>query len=239
VVNYTYDPWGKPTITGDEELAALNPCSYRGYDYDEETGYYYLQSRYYDPLVKRFVSEDDPSMVGVSDNITGNNAFLYCFNCAINYRDTNGFWAEAYSGFRRTNYGFSVNYSSKFLSKTHCLSYAADVIRSYGGWSLRYGNAYKKMGKTRIAKELFAHAILYCIGKGLLASSLRNAVLNTIIKRFAGNTVLKSLTTASQKINYIQYKLGYYLFDHSRVIDVNNNEKWYRLIVFDLIWAVL
>lgn len=95
------------------------------------------------------------------------------------------------------------------------------------------------MGKTRIAKELFAHAILYCIGKGLLASSLCNAVLNTIIKRFAGNTVLKSLTTASQKINYIQYKLGYYLFDHSRVIDVNNNEKWYRLIVFDLIWAVL
>lgn len=239
VVNYTYDPWGKPTVTGDEELAALNPCSYRGYDYDEETGYYYLQSRYYDPLVKRFVSEDDPSMVGISDNITGNNAFLYCFNCAINYRDNNGFWAQNYSGFRRTNYGFSVNYSSKFLSKTHCLSYAADVIRLYGGWSLRYGNAYKKMGKTRIAKELFAHAILYCIGKGLLTSSICNTVLNTIIKRFAGNTVLKSLTTVSQKVNYIQYKLGYYLFSHSRVIDVNNNEKWYRLIAFDLIWAVL
>lgn len=45
VVKYAYDPWGVPTIEGDADLAAINPCSYRGYYYDEETGYYYLQSR--------------------------------------------------------------------------------------------------------------------------------------------------------------------------------------------------
>lgn len=46
-----------PTVTGDTDLAALNPCSYRGYYYDEETGYYYLQSRYYDPEVGRFIND--------------------------------------------------------------------------------------------------------------------------------------------------------------------------------------
>ena len=45
VVSYTYDPWGVPTVTGSQTIAAINPCSYRGYYYDQETGHYYLQSR--------------------------------------------------------------------------------------------------------------------------------------------------------------------------------------------------
>ena len=56
VVEYTYDPWGAQTVTGDTELAAMNPCSYRGYDYDEESGLYYLQSRYYNPQTGRFLN---------------------------------------------------------------------------------------------------------------------------------------------------------------------------------------
>lgn len=52
VVTYTYDAWGNYKIGGDPEyrdIAELNPFRYRGYYYDEETGLYYLQSRYYDP----------------------------------------------------------------------------------------------------------------------------------------------------------------------------------------------
>lgn len=58
VVEYSYDPWGVPTITGDAALAAINPCSYRCYDYDEESGFYYLQSRYYNPQTGRFLNAD-------------------------------------------------------------------------------------------------------------------------------------------------------------------------------------
>ena len=57
VLSYIYDPWGVPTVTGNQTLAELNPCSYRGY-YDWETGYYYLQSRYYDPTIGRFQNID-------------------------------------------------------------------------------------------------------------------------------------------------------------------------------------
>ena len=51
---YEYDAWGR-IIAMDSassiEYSALtyNPLRYRGYIYDNETGFYYLQSRYYDP----------------------------------------------------------------------------------------------------------------------------------------------------------------------------------------------
>ena len=91
VVNYTYDPWGKPTVTGDEDLAALNPCSYRGYDYDEETGYYYLQSRYYDPQIGRFISIDRYAMLMCNPgNGTQYNLFAYCNNSPICFEDPTG-----------------------------------------------------------------------------------------------------------------------------------------------------
>lgn len=64
-VMYSYDEWGNPiqTVTRDNteeqnKIAQLNPLRYRGYYYDAETGYYYLQSRYYNPEWGRFISAD-------------------------------------------------------------------------------------------------------------------------------------------------------------------------------------
>ena len=61
VVNYTYDSWGKVlSITGSmaDTLGQANPFRYRGYYYDSESGLYYLNSRYYDPEVGRFINAD-------------------------------------------------------------------------------------------------------------------------------------------------------------------------------------
>lgn len=91
VVNYSYDPWGVPTVSGDTDLAAMNPCSYRGYYYDWESGYYYLQSRYYDPIVGRFLNADDAGMlVNVAGSLEG-NLFSYCENNAPNKNDPTGY----------------------------------------------------------------------------------------------------------------------------------------------------
>ncbi|MCI6043414.1 RHS repeat-associated core domain-containing protein, partial [bacterium] len=52
VVEYSYDSWGKVIeISGNQELGKRNPFRYRGYYYDEETGFYYVGSRYYDQEV--------------------------------------------------------------------------------------------------------------------------------------------------------------------------------------------
>ncbi|MBQ8579851.1 MAG: RHS repeat-associated core domain-containing protein [Oscillospiraceae bacterium] len=96
VVKYAYDPWGVPTIEGDEDLAAINPCSYRGYYYDEETGYYYLRSRYYDPEIGRFINADDIGALGIGGTVVGLNLVLYCENCPIAEDDQSGYgpiWA--------------------------------------------------------------------------------------------------------------------------------------------------
>ena len=60
VVSDTYDAWGNPlTTTGilASTIGAHNPLRYRGYVYDTETGFYYLQSRYYDPAIGRFIRD--------------------------------------------------------------------------------------------------------------------------------------------------------------------------------------
>ncbi|MDO9592983.1 MAG: RHS repeat-associated core domain-containing protein, partial [Erysipelotrichaceae bacterium] len=94
VVKYTYDSWGKPiSITGSlaTTVGAKNPYRYRGYRYDNESGLYYLQSRYYDPSIKRFISADSV-IADVGGDIRGNNLYSYCFNNPINMIDPSGHW---------------------------------------------------------------------------------------------------------------------------------------------------
>ena len=71
-------------------LGILNPLRYRGYVYDVETGFYYLQSRYYDPTVGRFLNADHPELVGANGGVQGYNLFAYCNNNSIIGRDDSG-----------------------------------------------------------------------------------------------------------------------------------------------------
>ena len=69
-------------------MAVVNPIRYRGYYWDAETGFYYLQSRYYDPETKRFVNADGYVFTG--QDMQSGNMFAYCGNCPVNYSDTAG-----------------------------------------------------------------------------------------------------------------------------------------------------
>lgn len=96
---FTYDAWGKPTgMTGTKAttIGTLNPFWYRGYVYDTETGLYYLQSRYYDPEVGRFVNAD--AYVSTGQGITSYNMFAYCLNTPANLVDKSGEDAETAMG---------------------------------------------------------------------------------------------------------------------------------------------
>lgn len=88
VVNYWYDAWGM-LVRREGSLAStlgtLQPFRYRGYVYDEETGLYYLQSRYYNPRWGRFISGDE---------LIGGNAYSYGNNQPIRTTDSNGHKAQ-------------------------------------------------------------------------------------------------------------------------------------------------
>ena len=97
VVRYAYNAWGAVSETEygseyDESSFAVecNPFRYRGYYYDTETDLYYLNSRYYDPEVGRFINADDIDYLGVDGSPLSYNLFAYCMNNPVNRFDVNG-----------------------------------------------------------------------------------------------------------------------------------------------------
>ena len=88
VAEYAYDAWGNMLTENNGTLTVgkLNPFRYRSYVYDEETGLYYLQSRYYDPLTGRFLNADIYADTQ-SGTPLSTNMFAYCENNCINKVD--------------------------------------------------------------------------------------------------------------------------------------------------------
>ncbi len=112
VVEYEYDVWGKIlSVSGSlaETLGQLNPIRYRGYYYDSESGYYYLQSRYYDPELRRFINADKLEGLRSPKNTylyaDSVNTFAYCANSPVNMVDYSG-EKEASNSTTYAIYGF-------------------------------------------------------------------------------------------------------------------------------------
>ena len=113
IVCYEYDAWGNcitKYLQDDETYAKVesgysvtdtsninrfiafkNPFRYRSYYYDEETKLYYLNSRYYDPQICRFINADDISILSEGKEFfNGLNLYAYCGNNPINNTDESG-----------------------------------------------------------------------------------------------------------------------------------------------------
>ena len=90
VVTYVYDAWGKvissSCVSGYSAICSGNPFRYRGYYYDTETGFYYLQSRYYDPTTGRFLNAD--GYITTGQGLTSYNMYAYCSNNPVNYKQS-------------------------------------------------------------------------------------------------------------------------------------------------------
>ena len=91
VADYTYDEWGKLiSVTGSNTtMGNITPLRYRGYIYDRDTGLYYLQSRYYDPAIGRFINADTYTTTD-ADGLLSTNMFAYCENNPVNMSDETG-----------------------------------------------------------------------------------------------------------------------------------------------------
>lgn len=114
VASYHYDPWGRVL---DDELTVigeLNPFRYRSYYYDSDIQMYYLQSRYYDPVVGRFINLDDANYIGLRDSAVSYNPFAYCENNPENSSDPSGYcYYNAYGYWSHDNWEYKGNYKRK------------------------------------------------------------------------------------------------------------------------------
>ncbi|MCX7923145.1 MAG: DUF6531 domain-containing protein [Clostridia bacterium] len=82
---YYYDAFGNIV---EQTGSVNNNITYAGYQYDKETGLYYLNARMYDPKVARFLQED--TYYGDINDPLSLNLYTYCHNEPIMYDDPTG-----------------------------------------------------------------------------------------------------------------------------------------------------
>ncbi len=96
LASYGYDAWGNVvsvTDTSTTGIASINPIRYRGYYYDTDLDLYYLQSRYFNPKIGRFLNAD--GYISTGQGVLGHNMFAYCQSNPVNRIDTSGnSWAD-------------------------------------------------------------------------------------------------------------------------------------------------
>ena len=160
VAAYDYDPYGK-VITSTGNLAELNPLRYRGYYYDTETGFYYLQSRYYDPEISRFINADSYASTG--QGFLGYNTFVYCANSPITLADSEGTFWHIVAG---AIIGAAVN----------AISTAIGEIKERGWGTLTDGSTLAKIGVSAVAGAITGG--LAATGAGALAVGVVNGLVS-------------------------------------------------------------
>ena len=189
IATYTYGAWGEVlavsrATTGNStqlSIANANPLRYRGYYWDAETGYYYLQSRYYDADLIRFVNADQISVsVALKNRSIGWNTFSYCYNNPVNHEDCGGYLGK--------HWWNSVKWVGRFID-------AAIIVLTTG-----YATGGKKVLSylIRHQKSKLIRYTAKVVGKklGLAASKWVAAAINIAMNFFGsspGQIIAKAL----------------------------------------------
>ncbi len=157
VARYSYDAWGVCTVTQDTSecgIASINPFRYRGYFYDEEIGMYYLQSRYYDPGVGRFINSDTSDSLQEINNVLENNLFTYCQNKPVRESDYTG--SLLTSIIKKILVGVFKGFISQLGSDFITYFYNILLVNSNSSLVISSTSDYLKSILSSVASELIA-----------------------------------------------------------------------------------
>ncbi len=187
MAKYIYDAWGNCTISGETTNTALahaNPIRYRGYYYDDDTGLYYCNARYYSPKWRRFISPDDTSYLD-PDNVNGLNLYCYCNNDPVNFVDPSGHLAF----FVLT----AIIGAAVGIGVTAAVDYISDgEFNLHWGWYVGAGLLGAAIGAG------FGMAVSYYVTGSVLSSTSQvfNGLLNSVsLYRTVGPNELTDLKT--------------------------------------------
>ena len=183
VVNYRYDSWGMLTgITGSMAgtLGKDNPYRFKGYYYDEETGFYYISSRYYNPSICRFLSADILEALEVQEDLYDKNRYAYCDNNPI-------MRVDIYGAIWHLVVGAAVGIATQFV---------ADV-----GIGLMSGNSIGEVMGSLSAVDYVSAAV----GGALAASGISAVGAIAANAALGGTTYLANCGYKGEKANVVDF----------------------------------
>lgn len=187
VVKYSYNAFGVPNISiqsgyQNNIVANNNPFMFKGYYYDDETGLYYCNYRYYYTLIARWISPDSFTYLN-PQSLIGINLYSYCENNPIMYVDENGNFALLFTF-------LSIFGPSIFMNSAISMGGAAIEQIATNGWDLRDWDYQRLMS---VASDYFItlEAVSVATASILMTGSIA-AGLNTFV-------------SINQAVNFIYY----------------------------------
>jgi RHS repeat-associated protein len=191
VVSYQYDSWGKPVGMTDataDGVGSKNPFRYKEYCWDEETGFYYVASRYYDPETCRFISADDISLVSASPmELTDKNLYAYCDNNPVMRVDEDGeFWNIAAGAVIGGLIGAGTELITQAVTSKGKIDWKGVVLAGVGGAA---GGALAATGAVR-GLQAVGNAVISGFSEAYSQVRSGNKNVKSILKNAAVSAVI-------------------------------------------------
>ena len=121
---YEYDDFGGTTVTSGADLD--NEICYTGQIYDQSSGLYYYNARFYDPENARFLTQD--TYRGEADQPDTLHLYAYCKNNPINYVDPSGHSFLGFWSSKQNYFAYNQNAPQKYLGYYDVYDYAANYF---------------------------------------------------------------------------------------------------------------
>ena len=232
VSSYTYDAWGVCTIVSDNTgiIARVNPFRYRGYYFDQEIGLYYLQSRYYDPTVGRFITSDHADVTTCITVLHSHNLFCYACNSPVNETDANGnLAAKAVAKFVLwAVFGVFAQFLSdvieslyrKFIQKKNT-SFTPSPLGDYLGSALSWGMCSLNLFNNKLAAFLapFIPVLVKHVTNIIRGSFSWQALLVDLAAAFVAGIISVALNTSMKnKLSKVKRGKGNRYSDYSKYL---------------------
>jgi len=180
VATYYYDSFGNIL---DQTGNVSNSILYAGYQYDVETGLYYINARMYDPVTARFLQAD--TYLGNTNDPLSLNLYTYCLNNPHKYVDPSGhsvLLACLLVAVASFAFGAGMEYvSQKYIEKRDVINY--DLILFEGVFNAVIGVASMGMASAgvtaaRQAGKLTVRTVTRIAARGVAFGAVEGAIEN-------------------------------------------------------------
>ena len=216
VAEYEYDAWGN-IISQSGTMASENPHRYAGYYYDEETGLYYLNARYYDAEIGRFITRD--TFQGFEKSPQSLNKYAYCIDNPVNMEDSSGY-APEWSNVRVGRYTVKARFQRNLIQLS---------LRRGSAKRMLLGNPYSAYVTALYLKSEYKRRIGSSIG--ITTRSMAIEIL--------GHVMPDAFATALSGIpfNWWIKRLAKRVASRTKIVDIgtwrNDNNRWLWDIISD------